>query len=230
MCIRDSLIGYEPQVGFHSGAPYVRTYGRTYECPMGRVHPLMYVAISGSSSAASFLRVCAMADIPGCIVKEEEHATLMNATSPPHKHGYEPQCFAQRATRGSVKQATATRGSVNDFAVPKWWPLHSDGRLVTHLYRLIDTEFGTDIAPPTFPTERNAEAISHKLKPEKRVDFSDPVVNEFALYHVDKCSEGKLWMRPFVSASLDLDTVHKFASSRAEYLKRRGQDLSLIHI
>ena len=42
--------------------------------------------------------------------------------------------------------------------MPGWWPRHEDGTPVTHLYRLIDERYGSDLIHPPSST-----AMSHRL-------------------------------------------------------------------
>ena len=100
--------------------------------------------------------------------------------------GYEPQRFSKGQTkRKHILSNTET--DTNEFFLrrgvnlPQWWLKFADGHPVTHVYRLIDDDNGLDTKFP-----KVTEAMSHKLKPEAVVDFSDKQVKQQALKHVDK--------------------------------------------
>ena len=92
---------------------------------------------------------------------------------------------------------------------------------MTHFYRLIDNLNGMDLFFPGV-----SAAMSQKLKEGEPVDFSDQDVRDQALLHVSNVSEGNYGERPFLSVSLDLESLIFFGANH----KQLHFDLSLIHI
>ena len=76
----------------------------------------------------------------------------------PSEHGCEPQSpmRGSKPTRHPKNQENTTADEQAfkkkyNLVVLYWWPRYPNGRLVTHVYRLIDNDAGSDIRRPTFP-------------------------------------------------------------------------------
>ena len=108
---------------------------------------------------------------------------------PESSFGYEP--------RPAVRHLDEDR-------LPKWWPLYADGHIMRYVYLRIDEENGYDKKIPNV-----SEDMSHILKENKAVDFSDLAVKHEVLRQVNA---GPLDMDPdrkgpFLSTSIDLDSL-----------------------
>ena len=74
-------------------------------------------------------------------------------SSTPGEHGYEPQAFVpQQASKEQIEKTDKT-----DKELPEWWPTNADGSHISHVYRLIDEDQGSDIRCPEID-----KAMSHK--------------------------------------------------------------------
>ena len=119
-----------------------------------------------------------------------------------------------------------TETDTNEFLLrrgvklPQWWLKFADGHPVTHVYRLIDDDNGLDTKIP-----KVTEAMSHKLKPEAVVDFSDKQVKQQAITHVDKSSEGDMGQRPYLSTSLDLESLSGFGMRKITHWENLGRSV-----
>ena len=66
---------------------------------------------------------------------------------------YEPQAFVpQQASKEQIEKTDKT-----DKELPEWWPTNADGSHISHVYRLIDEDQGSDIRCPEID-----KAMSHK--------------------------------------------------------------------
>ena len=148
--------------------------------------------------------------------------TVFSARNAPNAHGYEPQKAPK--TMIGVKKLHIQLNSASDSdafrlkfgqELPKWWPRHADGHHWTHLWRLIDDDWGTDIAFPQL-----LPPLSDKVKENTKVDFQDADVKRQVIRHIDKCSEGKTYDRPFLSTSSDIICLQAFAASKVEHLRK----------
>ena len=110
-------------------------------------------------------------------------------SSTPGEHGYEPQAFVpQQASKEQIEKTDKT-----DKELPEWWPTNADGSHISHVYRLIDEDQGSDIRCPEID-----KAMSHILKPETPVDLGQNESKEQAIKHISKVPEGTNWKeRPF---------------------------------
>ena len=104
--------------------------------------------------------------------------------------------------------------------LPAWWPFHSDGMAALHLYRLIDEEKGKDLEFPGFEG-----AMSHKLRANEVVDFTDQTVQLAALLHVSRFSEGNYKKRPFISASWDFEALISFGSRKLHEAEKTNKSV-----
>ena len=95
-------------------------------------------------------------------------------------YGYQPQKFPNNMVKRKVIQTNTDTDAQEFFRkhhvpLPRWWLKFSDGHLVTHLYRLIDNDHGVDLKFP-----KVTQAMSHKLKEGRVVNFSDKEVKQQA--------------------------------------------------
>ena len=138
-------------------------------------------------------------------------------------YGYEPQMWPHRMPkafecRNNVELSRACFKDKFKEELPHWWPMHDNGVLVTHLYRLICESRGTDLVFPAV-TER----MARKLQKDEDVDFRDKDVILQALCHVDKISEGNLAERPFLSWSKSQAALIPFGIGKMAFAKDRGR-------
>ena len=60
-----------------------------------------------------------------------------------------------------------------------WWPKYPDGHHITHIYRLIDDDHGTDLIFLSMDM-----AMSHNLQENTIVDFANDAVKQLSLIHI----------------------------------------------
>ena len=148
---------------------------------------------------------------------KQEPRTIFDGVKP-GGHGYEPR----RPPRGGLPNKheirTTTLREYNAYwektgeTIPHWRPKYPDGHHITHLYRRIGDDYGSDLYFPDMD-----EAMSHYLKENQNVDFAKEEVRQRALLQVSKASEGQPAKRPFLSWSYDLERVH-FGSANKIFL------------
>ena len=93
--------------------------------------------------------------------------------------------------------------------MPKWWPLHADGKMVTHLYRLIDDDEGVDLQFP-----RLDDDMATLFEENQVVDFREDRVRNLLVGHVERSSASQWKIRCFLSTSLDIDKAIEFGRGK----------------
>ena len=94
--------------------------------------------------------------------------TVFEANAKPGRYGYQPHSkyskFLVKKKVQEVNELKDAESFMKKFNQPllPWWPMLPDGKIATHLYRLLDEQDGCDIKHPLGIDP----AISHKLRGE----------------------------------------------------------------
>ena len=164
-------------------------------------------------------------------LSKQGEATWSSSLADPQPYGYDPQYdpivmpkkFRIRDNRLVEEDLFFKRFNER---MPDWWPRFRNGKARTHLYRLLDYDFGHDKRPPPFIRK----AMSHILREEHVTDFSHQLIKEQAIKHVDKMSEGDYAERPFLSFSGDLETFLVFGSSHVKHWRAKGHTVHEVYV
>ena len=76
--------------------------------------------------------------------------TVFEANAKPGRYGYQPQRkYSKVIFKKNVHDYNSHMDAVNfmkryNQPLPTWWPIMPDGTIVTHLYRLLDEQDGSD--------------------------------------------------------------------------------------
>ena len=101
--------------------------------------------------------------------------TVFETNAKPGSYGYKPHSKYSNIMIEKEVQEFNKFKDANSFVkkykqpLPSWWPMMPDGTIVTHLYRLLDEQDGSDIQHPL----GIHPAIRHKLRENEPVDFRD---------------------------------------------------------
>ena len=134
--------------------------------------------------------------------------SVLQDSAKPGRYGYSPHdkystviVLDEEVLFNIVSDRKAFQKKFNK-SLPDWWPRLPNGKIVTHVYRVLAVEDGGDLRHP-----RNMRsAIRHKLVQNKLVDFTDIDIKKQAIRHVN----GRYDERLFVSTSLDLNSLCLF--------------------
>ena len=93
-------------------------------------------------------------------------------------------------------------GQKNNRTLPIDWPRDHDGSIVTHAWRVIDADEGSDLMVPEL-----APTVQHLFEAGKPVDFAHKKIKKMVFEQIDKVSDGNVMRRPFLSVSLNLNRL-----------------------
>ena len=142
-----------------------------------------------------------------------QRETMFDHSAVPTPSGFKPTSASlnmQSMIEKKVSMATEAAFFLHRYRedIPKWWFRHSNNqRVITHWYRMIDKENGSDLICPTFPPAVCQQIVQ---------DFSTKQMMLLALFHTSVQSGNPLnpsdqSKRPFLSFSLYFEKSHDFA-------------------
>ena len=174
--------GYAPRINYLGGMPNTSIASSDTELESGKPTAEIHEPFSRISSCSSPDPDMPVLETPSRSHDEGDQHPCVLATAPSLMETSIHTCETVLGDSGRNGSQFQTGETIQD-----WWPKYPDGQYIRHLYHLLDAEHGSDIYFPDIEL-----AMSHYLRENQPVDFTDYEVQKWALLHVSKESERAL--------------------------------------